>query len=89
MRMSAASAMFIPAPAAAPFTAAITGCGISRIFSTACIPERRIGPSSVLFEFASFADGAEIAARTKGAARAAEYDDVNGVVVCNPREGIV
>ena len=44
MRISAARARFIPAPAAGPFTAAITGCML-RIFKNGCIPERKMGPS--------------------------------------------
>ena len=43
--------MFIPAPAAAPFTAAITGCRIVRIFSTAPMPERSNGSSDSLSFF--------------------------------------
>ena len=41
--ISAANATFIPAPAAGPFTAAITGCGIMRMRSIAPIPARRMG----------------------------------------------
>ena len=72
MRMSAASAIFIPAPAAAPFTAAITGCGMRRIFRTACIPERRIGPSSaVSLRSRPLPMARQIAARAESAACAA------------------
>src|SRR6267378_5710033 len=46
--MSAARATFIPAPAAAPFTAAIAGCGIVRIFKTICMPARSKGSSSLV-----------------------------------------
>src|SRR5712692_184556 len=44
--MSAARAMFMPAPAAAPFTAAITGWGMVRILRTICMPARSSGSSS-------------------------------------------
>ena len=36
----------MPAPAAAPFTAAITGCGMVRILRTICMPARSSGSNS-------------------------------------------
>src|SRR5712691_388672 len=67
MRMSAASARFIPPPAAAPFTAAITGWRMVRVVSTIFCPARRSGSSSAM---APRSRASRIAARSPPALKA-------------------
>src|SRR5713226_6029650 len=67
MRMSAASARFIPPPAAAPFTAAITGWRMVRMVSTIFCPARRSGSSSAM---APRSRASRIAARSPPALKA-------------------
>src|SRR5215472_6589224 len=88
-RMSQPSARFIPAPAAAPFTAAITGLGASRIASSTRSRSGATLSSGRRAAFLGIVHGLDVAAGAEALAGARHDQHANLRILTGPEDGVV